>query len=556
MKFEKNTVKEKSRITRSVAMLMATMMLFTSCIQANTSGQTKTESSEETEETFSSAVEETSSSDAEETSSFDAEETSSPVSEEQKALTTLCVETGYYYDYYWSETSERTIASVKYPYIHLSESDREKYPKLEQAITALTQERKENALRLYEEAVQAAEEATAEYSDYQPFFEVQETVTVRRADSQVFSLLLEGSANTGEPFEYQYSLGVVFDTETGERLELTDVATHEGLLIDCVEEQLYDCWDTAYLYEDLNLQKFFSNNLDSVSWVLDYYGLSVYFQPGDIAPYASGILNITIPFSLHPDLIKDEYREVPISYGIEFTTDKPFFFDVDGDGKTDSITVSPAKGEYVNQSITLNGKTFEEDTGFYVIEPVLMHTADEKNYLYLSIYLDDFWMFEVFDLSSGTVRKIDTVYSERHSIIDYNRDYYARQVLTDASNFMLDTYTLMLGTACGYDSYHVGTDGLPVQKHNWYVISFETELTLLKNLTASVVDEDGKTTEDTTELKAGDKVLYYRTDGETWADLRLSDGSIVRVYPQNDDGEWTLNGIYLEEVFEGIVFGR
>ena len=240
MKFEKNTVKEKSRITRSVAMLMATMMLFTSCIQANTSGQTKTESSEETEETFSSAVEETSSSDAEETSSFDAEETSSPVSEEQKALTTLCVETGYYYDYYWSETSERTIASVKYPYIHLSESDREKYPKLEQAITALTQERKENALRLYEEAVQAAEEATAEYSDYQPFFEVQETVTVRRADSQVFSLLLEGSANTGEPFEYQYSLGVVFDTETGERLELTDVATHEGLLIDCVEEQLYD----------------------------------------------------------------------------------------------------------------------------------------------------------------------------------------------------------------------------------------------------------------------------------------------------------------------------
>lgn len=140
-------------------------------------------------------------------------------------------------------------------------------------------------------------------------------------------------------------------------------------------------------------------------------------------------------------------------------------------------------------------------------------------------------------------------------MIDDEKDYSARQVLTDPNRFVLDTYTQMLGTAYGYDSYHVGTDGLPVHEHDWHRICFETELTLRKDLTVSVVREDGKTT-GTTTLKAGEKALYYRTDGENWADLKLSDGRIVRVHPRQGDGEWTLDGINLEEVFEGMVFGE
>ena len=524
MKFQINSMKEKKGKIRLLAFLAATVLLLPSCgkkpIEPDTSETQK--------------------------------------NSKESAVTTIGAETGYYYDYYFDEASDRIAASIKYPYMHLSETDRQTYPKLEQAITTLMQERKENAQELYAEAVKAAKETPVEDPDHPPFFDVMETVTVRRADSRVFSLILEGSSYTGGPHKQPYTVGVAFDPETGERLKLTDVATHEGLLKDSVKEQLEAFWNKDELYEDLNLDKFFAEKDWNVAWVLDYHGLSVYFQPYDIAPYASGVQNVTIPFSLHPELVKEEYRIVPESYGIEFTAEKPFFFDMDGDGKIDSLTVSAAKGEYDNyekQSVTLNGEKVEEDTGIYLVEPMLMHTSDGKNYLYIGQqYPDDFWAFEVFDLSKGSIKKVDTVYSGRHNIVDYEKDYYARQVLTDPNSFVLDTYTQMLGTAYGYDSYHVGTDGLPVQEHDWHMICFETELTLRKALTVSVVSEDGKTT-GTTKLKTGDKALYYRTDGENWADLKLSDGRIVRVNPKHGDGEWTLDGINLEEVFEGIVFG-
>ena len=76
---------------------------------------------------------------------------------------------------------------------------------------------------------------------------------------------------------------------------------------------------------------------------------------------------------------------------------------------------------------------------------------------------------------------------------------------------------------------------------------------MLKDLSVSIVDEEGNKT-GTTELKSGEKVIYYRTDGENWADLMLKDGSIVRVNPVNEDGIWEIDGTDIEEIFDGIIF--
>lgn len=531
MVFEQCSVKKKRKI-RMIAILAATVLLLASCSKTEPSNHTETDSTSTASTTGT---------------------------EGQNAVTTLDVQTGHFYDYYWDDASERIAASITYPYMHLSEADRKTYPKLEQAVVALMQERKETAQGHYEEAMQAAKDTPVEDPDHPPFFDVTETVTVRRADSRVLSLAFDGSYYIGGTHGHCYTVGAVFDTETGERLKLTDVITHEGYFFDYVEEQLKAFWDANYFYEDLNLIRFLQENLENVAWTLDYHGLSIYFQPYDIAPYASSVQNITIPFASHPELIREKYREAPESYGIEMIVEKPFFYDVDGDGKMDSLTVCAAKGEYDNyevQTVTLNGETFQLDVGIYVIEPVLLHTADGKNYLYIGQqYPDDYWAFEAFNLSEGTVKKMGTVYSWRHQIFHDRNNLHMRQVLTDPNSFMLDTYTQLLGTAYGYDSYHVGSDGLPVQEHSWYTICFETELALLKDITVQVVGEDGEAT-GTTELKTGDKAVYYRTDGENWADLKLSDGKIVRVYPLNEDGEWTMDGERLEDVFDGVLFGE
>ena len=77
---------------------------------------------------------------------------------------------------------------------------------------------------------------------------------------------------------------------------------------------------------------------------------------------------------------------------------------------------------------------------------------------------------------------------------------------------------------------------------------------MLKDLTVCLVSEDGEE-KGKTKLKTGDKVTYYRTDGESWADLKLPDGSIGRVKPVYQDGYRTIDGVDIEKIFDGIMFG-
>lgn len=477
--------------------------------------------------------------------------------DETKPVTLLGVETGLGYDYYWNEEYEYVGASLQYPFMNLSEEDRAEYPELEKSITELMKERKESGKELYAEAVQLSKEYAEEESEYQIEYEVSETATVRRADTRIFSILLDGYYYQGGAHGVPYSMGMTFDTVTGERLKLKDVVTEVEKLPDLVKEQLEIFWGMDIFYEDLDLNEFFEENEESIQWILDYHGITFYFNPYEIAPYVAGIQSATVSFADHPEIFKEEYLEVPECYGVEFVTEKEFYYDTDGNGTLDSILVGGLQGEYGNYetvSVLLNGVWYEEDVLCYQIAPVLIHMGDAKNYLYMGQqYSDGYWVYSIFDISGGTIEKIEDVYSGMHNIINPEEEYYAFQVLTDPQHFLMDTYTYMLGTAYGYNTYHVGENGLPEKEHDWYTIDNHMEYTMLKDLSVSIVDEEGNKT-GTTELKSGEKVIYYRTDGENWADLMLKDGSIVRVNPVNEDGIWEIDGTDIEEIFDGIIF--
>ena len=55
-------------------------------------------------------------------------------------------------------------------------------------------------------------------------------------------------------------------------------------------------------------------------------------------------------------------------------------------------------------------------------------------------------------------------------------------------------------------------------------------------------------------VKAGEQLTYYRTDASLYADLLLKDGRIVRVELEWDEGWCLINGVYVEEVLDGIVY--
>lgn len=484
---------------------------------------------------------------------------SEPEQPEVQPVTTLSVETSSYQTYHWDEELQEMTAMLKYSYPHVSGADKENYPALTKTLSELVDKRQKNLISEYEESVPDSVEHFTEFTEYAVMFELTEEVQVRRADTRVLSLLIDGYCYAGGVHGYPYYGGVNFDTQTGEILTLSDIFTDCGRLSELVEEQLYINYDPDCFFGDVDLDERFSADYDQVEWVLDYNGVTFYFNPYDIAPFASGILSATISFAEHPDLFCDTYCEVPDSYGIELPQEHSFSYDVDGDGKLDDLWIAPAEGNYGDgtpQSICLNGTWYEEDNGIFEIIPSLLHLADGRNYLYIAqLYPDDRYVYEVYDVSRGSVEPVDTIYAECHIIGSYQNDYYAREVLTNPEQFRLDTCTAVLGTAYGYDSYHVGENGMPVGENGYYTIdngSYLYEFTLTQDLTVPVVDESGATVGETT-LKKGDKVTYYRTDNVSWGDVLLADGRLGRVIPDMEN-DYTIDGRCVDEVFDGAFF--
>lgn len=477
---------------------------------------------------------------------------------EREPVKTIGVATGHQGDYYWDERTQCYAVSLEYPCMRLSEEYREQYPKLDQAVTELMEERKETRLEVYDVAIQANEEQPVESPEYAPLYEVTEKVAVRRADTRALSVLLTGYYYTGGVHGSPYNLGYTFDTSTGKELELTDVITDMTEVPKLVKEQLEIFWGMDWFYENLDLEEYFAGSLDGLQWVLDYNGVTFYFNPYEIAPYASGIPNVTLSFAEHPEIFNEVYREVPERYAFEFGVRQNVYFDVDGNGTLDSVKITMEKGEYSDyemQTIWVNDVWYEEKLEFYIVEPLLVHTADGKTFLYLGQqYPDDFWVYAVYDLSEGWTEKVDNVYSGRHNVIDYENEFFAKEVITDPEHFRLDTYTQCLGTSYAYDTYHIGEDGLPVKEHDWYLIDEDYTFTLLKDVKAFIVNEEGDTVGETV-LKKGEQVRYYRTDGESMADLMLSDGRIARVFMQREEWYLTVDGVDIEEIFDGMIFG-
>lgn len=78
----------------------------------------------------------------------------------------------------------------------------------------------------------------------------------------------------------------------------------------------------------------------------------------------------------------------------------------------------------------------------------------------------------------------------------------------------------------------------------------------MQNIEVDVYDEKQGTVIGKKTLKTDDKVLYYATDGEKYALLKCSDGTLCRVECVFNDTDYysKVNGIKLEELFDGTIF--
>ena len=344
----------------------------------------------------------------------------------------------------------------------------------------------------------------------------------------------------------------------GKQLELSDVVEDVADVAEMVAEELEQTREERGLYEDLNLKDMWQEADYEPAWVMDYQGITFFFNPYEIAPYAYGIQTVTIPIKGNEKLFTKEYRVIPEAYAMEVPLNSDFYYDLDGDGTLEAVSVISYSSEnevYEKQTIRIDQKELltEEVNGFNV-DPVLLHCADGSNYLYIENgLLNDYGQLSVYCLDKKQVEKVTLAYYAWHFESEEG-DPVGQYVVTDPEDFLLDVHTDILSTVTGHQHFHVGKDGKPAAEKDWYDFTYFVALKLKKPLKVTIVEEEtGKETGSET-LKEGTKVTYYRTDGKNYADLQLSDNRVARVAFEMREGMCYVDGTYIEDLFDGIMF--
>ena len=134
-----------------------------------------------------------------------------------------------------------------------------------------------------------------------------------RLDQSVLSLYCNSISNCGTSHPITTSSSVNYDLTNGKILCLSDILitdTSGTILSDFVIEILAQNKDAYNLYDEYTNTVIdrFNKPLDNDEcWHLDENGLTFYFSPYAIAPYASGSISATISYSDLTGILKDEY---------------------------------------------------------------------------------------------------------------------------------------------------------------------------------------------------------------------------------------------------------
>lgn len=389
------------------------------------------------------------------------------------------------------------------------------------------------------------------------FYEVNPAVI--RADDVVTSILECYCSYAGGAHPVSAYCAEVYDSKTGELLELADVVND----MDKVQELLADALKTNYPDTDFwgvdeSLDRYFKGEVAPLNWTADYEGVTFYFSPYDIAPYAAGLISAQIPFEGNESLFAESIMNVSDAYAVAVDRSIPVFMDIDGDKIPEKIEPEfyesdNAGGQllcFIDEDQIGSEEIYSFKTDFNIIK-----TSDGKIYLYANCLGDsDYTSIRVYDITNGDFRFVEEVgYSPAGYYDDTTNTRYSG-VINNPMQMHLAKRTDALYTGSGVSLFHIGENGIPVNYKDYYELTNGLELTVKKDIETTQIDNDtfeeiGKFT-----LKEGEKITLIRTDDLSFVDASLSDGTCVRLSVVLDTWPQEVEGKVAEDYFDGIFY--
>ena len=325
-------------------------------------------------------------------------------------ITVLSLNKEYISHYEWYEDYPEMLVRSEYTDVTLDKSMEKKYPLLAKALTETSVMRRRT---MEEEKDNFIVTATEEFlNDSEAFSTYVSTldVQVRRADSVAVSIVEDYNSETDRAFN-----SLNYDTDSGKLLALSDVVTDISELPEIVEKVIMTRIGEEATFGETAIPDYFKNTPEEdITWILDYNGITFYFNPGDIAPTNFGIQTATVTFAEYSDLFNVKYAAVPDAYIVSLPLSSSFFTDLTGDNKAEELIVSgnyDYDGRfYYTLGIYSESSDYEVDWYSYDLNPYYVKTADGDSFLYVfseeSEEEDRQMILCVFSLKNGEIKQV------------------------------------------------------------------------------------------------------------------------------------------------------
>ena len=463
------------------------------------------------------------------------------------------------YDGEWDDETQNPIITSRCDKVYIQGDG---YDALKQSLTVLNKELVARNKEEYASYKKDAEDLRKEYPDMNQTYVCNYEFRPVRFDGTVASMLWLKYYDLGGAHPSTVADYYNFDTRTGKKLEIGDVVTDLQGFQKYVKDELAKEKEDTGLFDDYEttVDNLFAGNDEygTLQWCVTEKGVSVHFDQYVLASYASGAIEVDVPFAGNENMFQADYIEKSKS-GWAKRAGSWDTVDYEHDGTDTNVTYHFDYAESGDdaRNITIereqNGKTDEFTMELYgqPQDGWIVMTDDGHPYLYTEIQSENDWRtMEVFDLGGEQVSHVGTSNDSPHG-----------GLLSDPDGFYLTRRVDALGTYDAYRKFHVGESGIPVADDDVYTKvnvcdSKEEEAALVstRELPVTILGADGSEKEE--KLPAGTGYYVRATDLESFVDMELSDGRKCRMDVKKSDRGWgfVIDGVEEENCFEFIPY--
>ncbi|HKM35151.1 MAG TPA: RsiV family protein [Lachnospiraceae bacterium] len=446
----------------------------------------------------------------------------------------------------WNDAKDMIISSCNYESIQI---DSEKFGPLASSIDRWNSERNG-------EVVALTEQARTDYAEHPDSWDGAYTIyancTIERSDSKVFSYIDQCYYEQGGPHGNNVFVGYNFDSQTGEKILLSDVISDNKSLTDALEKELLKIYDADIFHSD-DLSQYIMDHYFLASpeeqynmqFTLGYKRITFYFSAYDLADYAEGMQEVTLVYDDYPELMDSEYcTYVPSNHAYPIFNYADNYIDVNADGVMETISVSGAEDDewygYNTVTVGVNGQEVTQDAYTYYLLPYYVK-INENSYVYVQLSAEnDYHTFMVFDITSDMPVYVGTSNGYLRGFSNPNRFCIAEKV------DILSTYS-------GMRIFHVGDNGMPVCDSSEYAVASSTQLTSTVELEGELLDSVTGEVIGTNKFPIGTCFRIIATDNASYIKMKTDDGRIVK-FPITVDSPQTINGMDAYDCFETLWY--